>query len=47
MAGTVPIGLAGGVIGGLTLGIAGRLGADWAAARVTCDAIGCKTTFRI
>jgi hypothetical protein len=47
IAGTVPIGVVGGAIGGLALGVAGRLGAEWAAARVTCTAGGCKTSFRI
>lgn len=47
IAGTVPIGVVGGAIGGLTLGVAGRLGAEWAAARVTCSAGGCNTSFRI
>ena len=47
MAGTVPIGVVGGALGGLTLGVAGRLGAEWAAARVTCKAEGCSTSFRI
>jgi len=47
IAGTVPIGVIGGAIGGLTLGVAGRLGAEWAAARVTCSADGCNSSFRI
>lgn len=47
IAGTVPIGVVGGAIGGLTLGVAGKLGAEWAAARVTCLAGECNTSFRI
>ena len=47
IAGTVPIGVVGGAIGGLALGIAGRFGAEWAAARVTCDADACNTSFRV
>lgn len=47
MAGTVPVGIVGGALGGLALGIAGRLGAEWATAKVTCRSQGCGTTFRI
>jgi hypothetical protein len=47
MAGTVPIGIVAGAVGGLTLGIAGRLSAEWATSTVTCEADGCNTSFRI
>ena len=47
MAGTVPIGVGGGALGGLALGVAGKVGADWAAARVVCGEPTCGASFRI
>jgi hypothetical protein len=47
IAGTVPLGIVGGAVGGLLLGIGGRIGANWAAARVACTAEGCGAQFRI
>lgn len=47
IAGTFPLGIAGGAVGGLVLGIGGRLGANWAVARVACTAEGCDARFRI
>lgn len=46
-AGTVPLGIACGAVGGLVLGIGGRIGANWAAARVACTSEGCGAQFRI
>lgn len=47
MAGTVPVGIVGGAVGGLTLGIAAKFGAEWAVAKLTCQTVGCHTSFRI
>lgn len=47
IAGTVPLGIVGGAVGGLALGVAGRLGAEWAIANVSCGADECNTSFRI
>ena len=40
---TVPAG----VIGGLVLGLGGKVGADWAAARVPCSHDGCETVIQL
>lgn len=45
--GTVPVGIAAGMAGGLVLGIGGRVGANWAVSRVACTAEGCGNQFRI
>jgi|GEM_PF-2182001 len=47
MAGTVPLGIAGGLIGGAVLGTAAKAGADWAVARVKCGSESCATVFRV
>lgn len=45
--GTVPLGVAGGVVGGAVFALGGKLGADFALTKVTCPRQGCGQAFRV
>jgi hypothetical protein len=47
MAGTIPLGVAGGLVGGAVLALGGKLGADFALAKVKCPSKDCGQEFRV